>query len=274
MLSKEERRHVYTHAHIPEHLPEYLEAVSASEPNLQANHLYLFKGSHLTFIGYPLKKSPATTPEVYAWLCKHLQPETAAIIAPEIWLPPGTYEAQPGDDYFRLDLPLGDLPQGVAYMVRRARRELRVQEGQFGREPKRLITEFLAGHRLTAAQKTIYRALPGYLKRSSTARLLEARSGGRLAAFDVVDLGASDYAFYLFNFRSVKRRVPGASDLLFYEMADMAHAEGKGLLNLGLGIHPGIRHFKQKWGAHPFLPYASALVQTRPHEMGALARKL
>ena len=93
MLSKEDRLHIYAHAHIPEHLPEYLEAVSGSEPHLQANHLYLFKRSHLTFIGYPLKESPAATPEVYAWLFNHLKPETAAIIAPEIWLPSGTYEA-------------------------------------------------------------------------------------------------------------------------------------------------------------------------------------
>ena len=274
MLTREDQENVYAHAYLPEHIPAYLEAVSASEPHLRADHLYLFKRPHLTLIGYPLKGSPATTPEVYESLCKELQPETVAIIAPKIWLPSDTYEAQPKDDYFRLELPLGVLPQEVAYMVRRAKRELRVVEGSFGREHKRLIREFLSSHSLTPAQKKIYTALPNYLKRSSTVRLLEARKGDHLAALNILDLGAADYAFYLFNFRSRKTSVPGASDLLFFEMADMAQAEGKGAMNLGLGIHPGIRHFKEKWGAKPFLPYASALVQRRPLQMGSLAGKL
>ena len=273
MLNREDQEKVYAHAYLPEHLPAYLESVTASEPHLREDHLYLFKRPHLTLIGYPLKEGPATTPGVYESLCKDLQPETVAIIAPKIWLPSGTYEAQPEDDYFRLELPLGVLPQGVAYMVRRAKRELRVVGGRFGREHKRLIREFLSTHRLTPAQKKIYKTIPDYLKCASTARLLEARKGDHLAAFNILDLGAADYAFYLFNFRS-RMSVPGASDLLFVEMADMARAEGKGAMNLGLGINPGIRRFKEKWGARPFLTHASALVHRKPLGMGSLANKL
>lgn len=274
MLNRKDQEKLYAHGYLPEHLPAYLESVTGSEPHLRGDHLYLFKGTHLTFIGYPLKKDPATTPGVYEALCKDLQPETVAIIAPKIWLPSDIYEAQPEDDYFRLELPQGVLPRGVAYMVRRAKRELRVVAGSFGREHKRLIREFVSAHSLTPAQKKIYKAIPDFLKGASTARLLEARKGDQLVAFNILDLGSADYAFYLFNFRSHKINMPGASDLLFVEMLDMAQAEGKGAMNLGLGINPGIRHFKEKWGARPFLTHASALVQRKSPGLGSLANKL
>ena len=57
-------------------------------------------------------------------------------------------------------------------------------------------------------------------------------------------------------------------------MVRLAQAEGKRYLNLGLGINPGIRRFKEKWGAAAFLPYESALVSRKPLEMGSLVNKL
>lgn len=95
-----------------------------------------------------------------------------------------------------------------------------------------------------------------------------------LVAFNIVDMGSADYAFYLFNFRSVTENVPGASDLLFYEMVSLAQSKGKGAINLGLGIHPGIRRFKEKWGGVYFLPYASALIRRQPPELKSLFDKL
>ena len=56
MLNREDQEKVYAHAYLPEHLPAYLESVTASEPHLREDHLYLFKRPHLTLIGYPLKK--------------------------------------------------------------------------------------------------------------------------------------------------------------------------------------------------------------------------
>jgi hypothetical protein len=127
---------------------------------------------------------------------------------------------------------------------------------------------------LTKDHKLIFERIPHYLKRSRAARLLEARKGDVLVAFTIVDMGSANYAFYLFNFRSVEENVPGASDLLFHEMVSLAQSERKEVINLGLGIHPGIRRFKVKWGGIPFLPYASALVQREPLELGTLVHKL
>ena len=75
-------------------------------------------------------------------------------------------------------------------------------------------------------------------------------------------------------FRSGKINVPGASDLLFYEMVNLAHTAGKKAVNLGLGINAGIRRFKEKWGGAPFLDYSSGLVDKREVNIESLAKKL
>jgi hypothetical protein len=274
MLNTEERRLVYKHAYIPEHLPDYVEAISGAEVHLLDDCLCFSRDSHLIFIGYPLRNKTGDIERAYQVACERFRPSTIAIISPKIWLPPETYEAQPEDSYYRLELPLVSIDAEVAYMVRRAGRELCVKEGVFGKEHKRLVKGFISGRQLSREQKEIYKGIAAYLKRSSSALLLEARRGDDLVAFNIVDMGSADYAFYLFNIRWVKANVPGASDLLFHDMVGKAQAQGKQTLNLGLGIHPGVRRFKEKWGAKPFLTHASALISRKPLEMGRLADKL
>ena len=274
MLNREEHSLVYQHAYLPEHIPSYVEAVSGAEPHLHGDYLCLSRRNHLIFIGYPLGFKAGDTQRAYKSACKRFRPATVAIIAPEIWLPAQTYEGRPRDSYYRLDLPLGPLDPGVAYMVRRAGRELQVTQGKYGKEHQRLIKHFLSKHELTREQSSIFKRIPHYSKRSMTMRLLEARKKDVLVAFTIVDMGSANYAFYLFNFRSMEENVPGASDLLFYEMVSLARSEGKVAINLGLGIHPGILRFKEKWGGIPFLPYASVLVHRQPFDMGSLIEKL
>ncbi|MFQ5906842.1 MAG: hypothetical protein ACE5JA_09770 [bacterium] len=259
---------------MPEHLPSYVQAVSGAEAHLHGEYLCFSGGNHLIFVGYPLGIEAGDTPRAYESACERFRPATVAVIAPELWLPAHTYEGQPGDIYYRLDLPLGPLDPEVAYMVRRADRELQVTERRFGREHQRLVKDFLSRHQLSREQRIIFERIPHYLKSSKTVRLLEARRGSTLVAFTVADLGSASYAFYLFNVRTIKENVPGASDLLFYEMVNLAQSEGKVAINLGLGIHTGIRRFKEKWGGIPFLPCVSALVQRQQVELGSLAKKL
>ena len=274
MLSNQDLSHIYRHAYIPEHLPDYVEAISSAKPYLIENHLCFIRNHHLIFIGYPLNGDNRDSARAYATACNEFKPSTAAIIAPELWEIAESFEEQPADSYYRLDLPLGPIAPGVAYMIRRAEKDLTICNGNFGKEHKKLIKGFVSGHALSAPQKYIFNHIRHYLKRSKTGRLLEARKNGLLAAFTIVDLGSADFAFYLFNFRSNKVHVPGASDLLFREMVNLAQSEGKKSINLGLGINRGIRRFKEKWGGVPFLPYVSALVHRGPVDLGRLAKKL
>jgi hypothetical protein len=274
MLNPAQLQRVYQEGYVPEHLPDYVEAISGAESHLLENHICYVRKNHLLFVGYSLGAPKQDSARAYAAACNRFQPATAAIIAPQLWEIGDSFEEQPADSYYRLDLPPGDRSPGVAYMVRRAAKDLVVDGGKFGREHKKLIKGFVSGHPLSDRQKYIFKHIHHYLKRSQTARLLEVREKGRLAAFTIADLGSADFAYYLFNFRSTRVPVPGASDLLFSEMVNLAQAEGKKTINLGLGINKGIRRFKEKWGAVPFLPCASALVHRGPLDLGRLAQKL
>jgi len=274
MLNSEETRLVYQHAYLPEHLIEYVESISGAEPHLQENYLSFFQKKHLIFIGYPLGNTKKDVPQAYHWACEHFLPSTAAIIAPEIWLSDHNLRKRSTDTYYRIQLPLLSLDPAVDYMVRRAKRELSVTEAKYEKAHGKLIKEFIATHDLAQEQQHMFKQVPQYLKTSTTARLFEARKKKVLVAFSIMDLGAADYAFYLFNFRSMMETVPGASDLLFSHMIQLAQSEGKRAINLGLGIHPGIRRFKEKWGGVPFCSYASALVVRKSTDLDRLMNKL
>ena len=274
MLSNQDLSHIYRHAYIPEHLPDYVEVISNAKPHLIEDHLCFTKKNHLIFIGYSLSGDKRDNAQAYAAACNRFQPSTAAIISPKLWKLADSFEEQPADSYYQLYLPVGPLAPGVAYMIRRAEKDLTICNGKFGKEHKKLIKGFLSGHDLSAPQQYIFKHIHDYLKRSTTGRLLEARKNGLLAAFTIVDLGSADFAFYLFNFRSNKVHVPGASDLLFREMVNLAQSEGKKFINLGLGINRGIRRFKEKWGGVPFLAYNSALVRRETWDLGDIAKKL
>ena len=274
MLNDEERERIYRRAYLPEHLPDYVEAVSGAKPFLYRNYLYFLGQKHLIYIGYPLQTDSDPPARIYDSVCQRFQPSTMAVIAPEIWLDSEQYEKRSTDSYYRLDLPLAHVDSAVAYMIRRAQRELQITRGHFGKEHKRIIKEFLSTHQLTREQKHVFKQIPRYLKTSTSAILLEAKKRADLVAFSIVDIGSADYAFYLFNFSSSKINVPGASDLLFHEMVNLAHGEGKKAINLGLGINDGIIRFKEKWGGVPFLRYTSALVRRERFVLGGLAKKL
>ena len=274
MLSSNEHNRIYQQAYVPEHLPDYVAAISGSEPYLFQDHLCYFHSNHLIFVGYPLAENPAEISRVYQAACDRLNPRTIMLVADDLSSLPEGSQTQPADRYYRLDLPLKSLSPDVAYMVRRAERELKIEVGQFGREHKRIIKDFIARQNLSDEQIHIFKHIQNYMKRSKTAHLLEARQADRLVAFSIVDLGSARYAFYQFNFRTAKIAVPGASDLLFNEMVQLAQSEGKQAINLGLGIHPGIRRFKEKWGGNPFLTHNSVLIQRKPVVLGKLANKL
>jgi hypothetical protein len=262
MLSKKDRHLIYQQAYLPEHLTDYVAAVSGARPYLIENHICFYHRRHMMFIGFPLCEQTGDSNTVRAYLaaCERHKPATVSIIAPKIWLSDDDCEKLPADSYYRLNLPLGAIHARVDYMVRRAQKDLVIIRGKFGRQHKRIVKGFLNSRRLTPDQVYLFKHLHHYLKHSPSAILLEARKGGELVAFTVTDLGSAKYAFYLFNFRSVEVNIPGASDLLLYEMANVAQSNGKEAINLGLGINSGIRRFKEKWGGVPFLPCETAVV--------------
>jgi hypothetical protein len=247
-------------AYVPEHLVDYVEAVSGAEAYLREGFVMYRKGDALTIVGYPLGKrySERDLEGVVRKALREFSPQQLNLIGEQIlFFPKGfALKAESHDDYFRLDLNSFSAPPATATMVKRALKEATVERNRtFGEEHRGLLGEFLSAHRLGEAMRMIMEQIPDYAERVQSVVVISARDrGDNLIAFDVADFSAN-WSFYMFNVASRRRYVPGASDLLLHELIRLASEQGKRYLNLGLGINGGVAFFKRKWGGLPFLHY-------------------
>jgi hypothetical protein len=258
MLTKDQAERIEREAYLPEHLPDYVCAISGAEPFCFENYLVYVREGVLIFIGYPLGAPFDLNPleGKLSEAVRQCKPGLVSLIAPA--LPASLGKDQlPSDQYYRLDLKTVILSPKTRNMLRRAGRELTVQTSRrFGPEHGRLVEDFLRRRPVDEATRSIFAGIDRYLDASRSARIFEARNGaGELVAFDVAEFRPRDYAFYMFNVTAADRYVPGASDLLLARVIEQAVAEGKKFVNLGLGINPGVAAFKTKWGGVPFLPH-------------------
>jgi hypothetical protein len=97
MLSKEEHQRIYRQAYLPEHLLDYVTAISGAEPYLIKNHLCFCHRRHMMFIGFALDDATGDTAQAYISACERCKPATVSIIAPKIWLAEDDCEKQPPD---------------------------------------------------------------------------------------------------------------------------------------------------------------------------------
>jgi len=268
MISDSERAAILEHAYVPEHLPHYVTAISGTEPFLIDDFVAHLARRQLVFIGYPLRgkidgdRMLAALEEAKA----RFEPATVSIIAPTLPSVLQDCSPSPTDAYYHLNLSRLRIPKKNRNMLTRARREVSVRIGEFGREHKKLVKDFICSRHLDDGSRFIFQHLDKYAQ-CEGALVFEARNArGKLAAFDIADFAARDYAFYMFNFRSEKHAGPGASDLLLFHVIKRAQAEGKRYINLGLGIDEGITFFKKKWGGVPFLDYIACTQESKAGE--------
>jgi hypothetical protein len=276
MITAAEEKHIGRHAYLPEHVPEYVTAISQTEAFLFGGYLAYAKQGLLILIGYPLGEpfDQNRMEEAREDAVKRLKPESVSLMAPSIPASLETVGRPPTDHYYRLDLASLTVSRKVRNMVKRAGRELTVEvNSNFDDEHQELVAAFLDTHGLDEATRFIFQRIDRYLASSATAAIIDARTGGgELVAFDIADFKPKDYALYMFNFTSDARYVPGASDMLLARMIELAKKEGKQYINLGLGINPGVAFFKEKWGGVAFLPHAFCLYQ--PPQKGVLEMML
>ncbi len=259
MITPEEQGYIIEQAYVPEHLPHYVTTISQTEPFLADDFVVHVAGTHLIFVGYPLSGGADESRMLKALdgAKERFVPDSFSIIAPPLTAPPDDFTPAPLDAYYRLDLSQSTIPKKTENMLKRARREISVSIGKVRWSHKWMLRTFMRTHSLDEAQRFIFKRVPNYAK-CDTAVVFEARNTcGNLVAFDIAEFGARHYAFYMFNFRSHRHYVPGASDLLLAHIIEHARVEGKQYVNLGLGIDPGVTFFKKKWGADPFLQCVS-----------------
>ena len=260
MLSPEEKKYISDRAYVPEHILNLMIPISKGEPSLIRDYIYFSKDNWIIFIGYPLSRDfvPEDLKKTIDSVIKKRQPEYVWLIAPEIpdSLAPSC-RGRGSDQYYKLELSGLKPKKDLIRLVRRASKDLIIEKGRsISKEHTELISEFMKKEKPNPLIREHFLSMQEYVRQSETAAVLNALDKkDRLSAFYVVELGAADFATYVVGCYSRKNYVPNASDLLFSEMITLAQNDGKGYINLGLGVNEGIRRFKKKWGGIPFLRY-------------------
>jgi len=280
VISPEQENYVLEKAYVPEHVVPLMTLVSGGEPFLFGRHLLFAGEDWVIVVGYPLEGafSGEDLERVVGDACDRFHPATLWLIAPEV---SGSL-ADPGDEresdhYYTLDLQGFEMRTRLGVTVARASRSLSVARGrELSAAHRELVAEFLERERPAPRVRALFLSMADYVPKSGTAVVLSARDAeGALAAFYVIELAPKDFATYVVGGHSRLRYVPGASDLLFFEMVKLARERGKRYLHLGLGVNEGIRAFKTKWGGVPSLPYEFVgRRRAGPGIPGALASKL
>jgi len=260
MLSPEQREYILNRAYVPEHVLNLMVSISKGEPSLVDGYIYFSRDNWIIFVGYPLDHDFATESleSALSGAIKKYQPGYIWLIAPEI---PHSFtrfcRGRETDHYYKLELSGLVIKKDLMRLVKRALRELSVKRGrEISKEHTKLISEFLKREKLNPRIRELFLSMEEYIKQSETSVILNAiDKKGELTAFYVVELSAREFATYVVGCYSRKNYVPHASDLLAFEMINIARENGKSYINLGLGVNKGIRRFKEKWGGVPFLRY-------------------
>jgi len=271
MLTECQISEISSLAWVPEHLVEYVVAVTGREPHLIGEYLCYSGPSEVVVVGYPLRGSfqSESLGSCIEKVREAFPRMRIVLLAPE--LPPvkGLKPRGRQDFYFKLELQDLRPKAKVRNMLKRASREIQVlSTREISREHIGLLEEFLASKGLASQAQEVIRGIPKYVSQVDSSILLSAWSRDReLVAFTVGHIARGPWGFYMFNVTSPSVRVPGACDLLLYRLISEARERGKRFLNLGLGISEGVSFFKEKWGAWRFVPYKEA-----EYEAGGILR--
>src|SRR5512136_2972287 len=162
MITASEQNYISGHAHIPEHIPQYVTAISHTEPFLIDDFLVHVKKDHLTFVGYPLKE-PFEEKRMRSVLekgIKRFRPESVSLIAPSI--PSSIHHCihPPSDHYYRLELSYLSISQKLRNMLSRASRDLSVEKNRdFDEEHRKIVEAFLTTHPVDEATRFIFKRI-------------------------------------------------------------------------------------------------------------------
>ncbi|MBA4423180.1 MAG: hypothetical protein C0390_08790, partial [Syntrophus sp. (in: bacteria)] len=218
MITREEEASVLTRAYVPEHIVSLMTLISKGEPFLIEDHLGFVKDNWLILVGYPLEGhfSQEKCERMWHQAVDTFRPETLWFIGPEAPSPlADSCTERQTDQYYTLDIGQMVLKPALQRAIDKASEKLIIERGHsIGKEHEALISELLKREKLPDRVRELYRAMPEYVGRSSSAWMLNARDkAGRLCAFTVVELGAKNFSAYILGSHSKKHYIPHASDL-------------------------------------------------------------
>lgn len=259
-LTPADECYALSQAYVPEQIPVLMTAISRAAPFLTDDYLGFTRDNWLIFVGYPLHSpfDPTRCSDLIRQCLKTYHAEYLWFIGPEI--PPlleQSCQARQSDEYLLLDLEQATIKSALHREVHRAAKNLTVEHARlFTPEHQSLVDELMRREKVPQMVEELYHSMPDFVAHSETALVLNARNvKGKLSAFFVLERAAEKFDTYLLGCHSKINYAPHASDLLFAEMIHCAKKQGKSKINLGLGVNPGIRRFKMKWGGKPYLQY-------------------
>lgn len=282
MIGPDRLARVTAAAVVPEQVVEYVSAAAGSKPRMFGGCVGYPSGTGLVLVGYPLA-DPLDRRAMAAAVDQALQTpglERITVIGPAR-PPQAPQNAESAEDsYYALPLPPPPPGLKLKNLLRRAQREVQLVHGRrFENDHADLVQRYLDERSLAAGTRQIFRQLASYVEASAGSLIVSARRpDGRLAAFAVGEFAALSTAFFMFCFRDPRLAPPGSADLALSGLLLEARQRGQARMNLGLGVSDGIRFFKRKWGAEPFLPYVETSWQPAPASVlsrlrGMLRRK-
>ncbi|MDF1591896.1 MAG: GNAT family N-acetyltransferase [Desulfobacterales bacterium] len=268
MIGPDRLDRVSAGAVVPEQVISYVRSVAGSRPRLFGACVGYETEGQLVLIGYPLHDPVDSNAMSHAvdQALKIPGLQKITVISPTR-PPQAPGKIRSGrDDYFVLPVPAPPPAAKLRNLLRRADRELTIEHGrQLEHDHQALVDRFLSQRTLAAGTRRIFRQIPRYLQASPGSMLVSARTaGGRLAAFAVGEYASLHTALFMFCFRDPSLAPPGSSDRVFSGLMDEAARRGHTRMNLGLGVNAGIRFFKRKWGAQPFLPCIQTEWEIKP----------
>lgn len=263
MLTKEQISEISSLAWIPEHLVEYVVAITGKEPHMMEPYVCYTGRWDVVVVGYPLEGQwdKGALQRCLEQAREKFPRKRTIVISQEIPPIKGLKPKDRQDFYFKLELGELNITAKVRNMLRRASREVEVTvHRDFSQEHRELMEEFLDAKDLGPEQEELIRKIPMYISQVESSLVFSAwNKRGNLVAFTVGHFTPGPWGFYMFNITSPSRRVPGTSDLLLHGLILEARKRGNVFLNLGLGMTRGVSFFKEKWGASPFVPYREGI---------------
>lgn len=268
MITTDEKRFILANAYVPEHSVDLMTSVSGGEPFLIDGYFGCRRGEEIILVGYPLQhKFDVNELGTFVdQMQKKINPSTISLIAPELSKQfTSSCVENECDDYYTLNIHDRNNKKGEGRLSSTARKKLSIEcSTEMGKAQGILSAEFIEEVQPPMRVKNLLLKMPTFVNRSRDSVVLNAwDKNNNLAAFYVVDLSARDFSAYVIGCRSKKCPIPGASDLLFFEMIQMSKVYDKQYIHLGLGVNPGIERFKKKWGGSPTQTYEMCVLDFR-----------
>jgi len=268
MLTAKEEAYILKNAYVPEHCITLMTRVSGGEPFLVDDFFICHKDQWTILIGYPLEDNFNLNDLEAAFfkIKKEFHPDLISLIAPQMpFYLASKCQQRESDVYFTLETQKPIIRSPVKRNLKRARQNLRVELSSRMQEVhQKLMREFVSRAMLSERIKKLLFKMPEFVASAGKAFVLNAWDEvNNLTAFYVVDFEAERFSNYIIGCHSKKYYVPGASDLLLFELINMSLEYNKQYIHLGLGVNSGIRRFKEKWGGMPTRRYEMCELQAR-----------